>query len=81
MPNNAEFRNMKTLGLSLLAALVGYVVGLFGGMVLVNLLSSNTHDRSIEAAMTGAFFIGPLVAVVAFVVTLVYLVTRKRNTL
>jgi NO-binding membrane sensor protein with MHYT domain len=72
---------MKTFGLSLLAALVGYVVGLFGGMGLVNMLSSNTHDRSVEAAMTGAFLIGPLVAAVAFVAMLVYLVKRKRNSL
>jgi hypothetical protein len=72
---------MKTFGLSLLAGVIGYVVGLFGGIGLVNLLSSNTHDRSIEAAMTGAFLIGPLVAVVAFVATLAYLVIRKRNSL
>jgi hypothetical protein len=68
---------MKTLGLSLLAALVGYAVGLFGGMGLVNLISSNTHDKSVEAAMTGAFFIGPLVAVIAFVATFVYLLMRS----
>jgi hypothetical protein len=68
---------MKTLGLSLLAAVVGYVVGLFGGMVLVNLMSSNTHDKSVEAVMTGAFFIGPLVAVLSFVATLVYLLIRS----
>lgn len=72
---------MKTLGLSLLAAVIGYVVGLFGGMVLVNLLSSNTHDRSLEAAMTGAFFIGPLVAVLAFIITLVYLLMHNRTPL
>jgi hypothetical protein len=70
---------MKTLGLSLLAAVVGYIVGLFGGMGLVNLLSSNTFDRSMEAAMTGAFFIGPLVAVLAFTGTLVYLRIRHRQ--
>ena len=64
---------MKTFGLSLLAAVVGYIVGLFGGMGLLNLLSSNTFDRSMEAAMTGAFFIGPLVAVLAFVGMLLYL--------
>ena len=72
---------MKTLGLSLLAALVGYVTGLFGGMGLVNLFSDNTHDKSMEAAMTGAFFVGPLVAVLAFIVTLVYLIMRNRNAL
>ena len=68
---------MKTFGLSLLAGAIGYVVGLFGGMVLVNLMSSNTNDKSVEAAMTGAFFIGPLVAVLAFVITLVYLLMRS----
>jgi hypothetical protein len=72
---------MKTFGLSLLAGLVGYIVGLFGGMWLVSMLSSNTHDRTVEAAMTGAFFIGPLMAILAFVVTLIYLVTRKRKML
>ena len=64
---------MKTFGLSLLAAVVGYVIGLFGGMGLVNLFSSNTHDKSMAAAMTGAFFFGPIVAVLAFIATLVFL--------
>ena len=73
--------NLKTFGLSLLAALVGYVVGLFAGMGLVNLFSSNTHDLSVEAGMTGAFFVGPLVAVLAFIATLVYLIIRNRNPL
>jgi hypothetical protein len=68
---------MKTFGLSLLAGAIGYVVGLFGGMGLVNLMSSNIHDRSVEAAMTGAFLIGPLVALLAFVATLAYLLTRS----
>ena len=72
---------MKTLGLSLLAAVIGYIVGLFGGMGLINLLSSNNHDRSLEAAMTGAFFIGPLVAVLAFIITLVYLLMHNRTPL
>jgi hypothetical protein len=34
----------------------------------VNLLSSNTHDRSIETVMTGAFVLGPLGAFVGYVV-------------
>ena len=68
---------MKTVGLSLLAGVIGYIVGLFGGMIMVNILSSNTHDRSVEAAMTGAFFIGPLVAVLAFIITLVYLLMHN----
>jgi hypothetical protein len=47
-------------------------VGLFGGMVLIETFSSNVHDKSIEAAMTGAFVIGPLVAVAAVIVVLVF---------
>lgn len=42
----------------------GYVVGAFGGGYLIELLSSNRHDRSVEAAMTGAFVTGPIGAVV-----------------
>jgi hypothetical protein len=39
----------------------------FGGGSLVSLLSSNTHDRSVEAAMTGAFVVGLLVGLVGCV--------------
>lgn len=67
---------MRTFGLSLLAALGGYVVGLFGGIVLTNLLSTNTHDRSLESVMTGFFVAGPLVAALAFVAALVYLLSK-----
>ena len=45
---------MKLFGLSLLAAIVGYFIGLFGGMSLVETFSSNAHDRSMEAAMTAS---------------------------
>jgi hypothetical protein len=50
---------MNTVGQSLLGALAGYVVGAFGGGFVVSALSGNTHDRSVEAAMTGAFVLGP----------------------
>ena len=63
---------MKTFGLSLLAAIGGYLVGLFGGMLFIETFSSNTHDKSMEAAMTGAFVFGPLIAVIAVIVTLVF---------
>ena len=52
----------KRAALSLGLSVMGYVVGLFGGIGLVYLLSSNQHDRSTEAAMTGAFVVGPLTA-------------------
>jgi ABC-type antimicrobial peptide transport system permease subunit len=51
----------------LVGAVLGYVAGGVLGYFLVEGLSSNTHDRSLEAAMTGAFVVGPFVAVVAFI--------------
>ena len=56
---------------SFLAAIGGYVAGGVTGYFLVEGLSSNTHDRSLEAAMTGAFVVGPLFAIVAFIVAFV----------
>jgi hypothetical protein len=49
-------------------AIGGYLVGAFGGGFLINVLSSNQFDRSMEAAMTGAFVTGPLAGVIAFIV-------------
>lgn len=68
---------MKTFGLAVLAAIGGYLVGLFGGMLLIETFSSNQHDKSVEAAMIGAFVSGPLMAVVAVIVLLVF---RSRRT-
>ena len=59
---------MKRFGIGVLCALGGYLIAGFAGYFLIDLLSSNTHDRSVEAAMTSAFVLGPLGAVVAFVV-------------
>lgn len=69
---------MKTFGLGVLAALVGYLIGLFSAIVLVEAFSSNRHDRSVEAAMTGAFVFGPLVAVGAVVVVFLIRAGRAR---
>lgn len=62
---------MKTFALGVLAALGGYIIGMLGGMFLIEAFSSNRHDRSVEAAMTGAFVVGPLMAVMAVIVVLV----------
>lgn len=62
---------MKTFGVGLLAAILGYVVGLFGTMAVIEMFSSNTHDKSLEAAMTGSFVGGPVIAIVAVVVILI----------
>ena len=62
---------LERSALSLSVGLLGYVVGLFGGIGLVYLLSSNQHDRSMEAAMTGAFVVGPLTALLFAAVSFV----------
>ena len=59
---------MRRFGFGVLWAIPAYMVGAFGGGYFVSLLSSNTHDRSVEAAMTGAFVLGPLAGLVGFVV-------------
>lgn len=63
---------MKTFGLVVLAGIGGYLAGFFGGMFLIEAFSSNRHDRSLEAAMTGAFVIGPLMAAGTVIVLLVF---------
>ncbi len=62
---------MKRAGTALLYAIAAYAVAALVGYVLVQQLSSNVHDRAVEAAMTAAFVAGPLGAVVGFVVGLV----------
>jgi hypothetical protein len=68
---------MKTFGAALLATMLGYVVGLFGTMTAIELFSSNQHDKSLEAAMTGAFIGGPLMAVISVIAILT--LRRKRS--
>lgn len=65
---------MKLFFLSLLIAAIAYVVAAVAGYFLVMKLSSNTHDKSMEATMTSAFILGPIAAVIAFIVA--YLMLR-----
>lgn len=60
-------RSALSLGLGIL----GYVIGSFGGVGLVYLLSNYQHDRSTEAAMTGTFIVGPLVGLLFAIVSFV----------
>jgi hypothetical protein len=57
---------MRRLVIGLLCAVAGYLLGAFVGYWVITWLSSNAHDRSVEAAMTGAFVCGPLGALIAF---------------
>ncbi len=55
----------------LIGLAAGYAVGLVVGMALVAMVSSNTHDRSQEMAMTAIFVTGPIGAIIGFVVALI----------
>jgi hypothetical protein len=61
---------LRKLLISLAGLVAGYLVGAFGGGVLIDALSANTHDRAVEAAMTGAFLTGPLGAVIGLIAAL-----------
>jgi len=54
-----------------------YLAGALAGTLLTTMLSSHTHDKSMEAVMTGAFYTGPLAAVLGFV--LAAALTRPAN--
>jgi hypothetical protein len=56
-----------------------YFAGLFGCIWLLPYLTSNRHDWSLEAAMTGAFVFGPLAAICGFVVGAVMTKAKKRR--
>jgi uncharacterized membrane protein YeaQ/YmgE (transglycosylase-associated protein family) len=58
---------LRSLAFGFAWALAGYLIGAFVGGWLVTKLSSNVHDRSTEAAMTGAFVYGPALALIAFI--------------
>ena len=58
---------MKRFGIGLLWAIAAYAGAAFAGYWLIVWFSSNTHDRSLEAAMTAMFAFGPLGAVVGFI--------------
>jgi hypothetical protein len=56
---------LQVIGVALMSAFGGYIGGVPLGWFMVDHLSSNRHDRSTEAAMTAAFVIGPVVALLA----------------
>jgi MFS family permease len=58
---------MMRFGMGFLAAIAGYALLALAGYFLIDRFSSNTHDRAVEAAMTSVFVLGPLGAVVGFI--------------
>jgi hypothetical protein len=59
---------MRRVLFGFLYGVPAYLLGAFGGGAAISLLSSNQHDRSVEAAMTGAFVLGPVAAIIGFVI-------------
>ncbi|MCG3202886.1 MAG: hypothetical protein NFCOHLIN_02772 [Gammaproteobacteria bacterium] len=68
---------MRRWLLSLSVALIAYLAGAFGGGALLLQFSPNAHDRSLEAAMTGAFVFGPAAAIAGFLIA--YLRAGRRG--
>lgn len=69
---------MKSVFFSILCAVAAYFVGLFACVLLVPMLSQNRHDVQLEAAMTGAFVVGPLVAILSFVGAMIFFFSRRK---
>lgn len=61
---------MKTLGRVVLGLVAGYIAGALIGWAGLELFSTNTHDRSVEAAMTAAFVAGPTGALLGLITAL-----------
>ena len=64
--------SVKRIVCGLLCGIAAYPVFAVAGYFLVLLLSSNSHDREVEAAMTAAFVFGPLGLVTGLVVGAVW---------
>ena len=78
-PTGAGSRRLRAVLVGLLVAVPFYAGGVWLGIGLVDGFSGNTHDRAVEAAMTGAFVVGPAAALVGFVVGALWYAGRKRG--
>jgi hypothetical protein len=58
---------VRMIGIALLSGLGGYAGGIPLGIFLIEQFSDNPHDKPEEAAVTGAFVVGPIVALLAAV--------------
>lgn len=67
---------MGRIASALTGLVAGYLLGAGIGAVAVQTMSTNTHDRSVEMAMTAAFVAGPIGALVGLLAGLL----RRRPT-
>ena len=63
---------MKRFGIGILFGVGGYLIAAITGYFLVEMLSGNTHDRSVEAAMTSIFFFGPIGGIAGFIAGIIW---------
>ena len=61
---------LKRMMIAALWGGLGYVLGAAVGGFLISTFSANRHDRSVEAAMTAVFVIGPAAAVLSFILAM-----------
>lgn len=69
---------MRKAVFCLIGLVAGYAIGALAGYAGVEAFSANTHDKSLEAAMTAAFFTGPIGAVLGLITGCI--IERKRKT-
>ncbi len=62
---------MKRFGLGLPCGFGGYLVVAVLSYFAILQFSPNGHDRELEAAMTSVFFLGPIGAVLSFILGLI----------
>ena len=72
---------MRRLLKGLLFAIVAYLVVAVLAYLLVQQLSSNTHDRDLEAGMSAVFFFGPIAALIGFVVGVIWGGAPRRSSI
>jgi hypothetical protein len=58
---------LRCLGFGVLFAVAAFLIAAFASYFLILEFSSNVHDRSLEAAMSSAFFYGPIGAFLGLV--------------
>lgn len=59
---------MRKAVFCLIGLVAGYAIGALLGYAGIEAFSANTHDKSLEAAMTAAFFAGPIGAIIGAIV-------------
>ncbi|AIE76235.1 hypothetical protein [Synechocystis sp. PCC 6714] len=68
---------LKFIGITLLAGLGGYALGIIAGVFFVKNFSTNVQDKPLELAMTSIFFFGPVGAFIGLIIAVVYQLLRR----